>query len=620
MFTLPRRPSSVLIVGAQRSAQDLARGRMVFLSAAFVLAYLVIGLRVADLTVFRSGGSADAEESAVAELSNPVAPPLRADITDRNGVLLATSLNTASLYADPARILDPDGTAAALARIFPGLSVESLHEKLTGKRRFVWIRRNLTPAEQEAILQIGDPGLDFRTEPQRIYPQGPLAAHIVGYADVDGDGLAGLERGMDAQLRAGKTVMSSIDIRIQHALRRETGRAIEDFHAKAGAGVVLDIKTGEVLAAVSLPDFDPNAVGSAGSENLFNRVTLGVYELGSMFKIFSTAALLEVRKVDLAHTFDASRPLRRAGYKISDYHPENRPLTVPEVFIYSSNIGAALMGEMVGTRALKEFYGALGLTAPLKMEIEETGMPLLPDPWRDINTLTASYGHGIAVSPMQLAAAVATITGDGHFVTPTLLASGDEKGNRTSRKKEGAQVVSAITAKKMRQIMRLAVIEGTGGKADIPGYRVGGKTGTSEKNIAGRYDHHLLMSSFIGIFPAEDPRYAVLVVVDEPKPNAKSYGYATGGWVGAPAVGHVVAAMGAVLNLDMPLIAPEEDVSAPLERYVRKKGEEESPRHVTPVRDDGTMSAPAAPASVPSVTPAAASPISFQGGSHLAAN
>lgn len=608
MFTPSRRKSPVLIVGARRSAQDLARGRIVFLSVAFMLAYLVIGLRVADLTMFRvMGGGGDGEEGAVAE-SAPAAPqPLRADITDRNGVLLATSLNTESLYADPARILDPDGTAAALAKIFPEQSVQSLHEKLTGKRRFVWVRRNLTPAEQEEVLQIGDPGLDFRTEPQRIYPQGALAAHIVGYSDVDGDGLAGLERGMDAQLRSGKPVASSIDIRIQHALRRETGRAMTDFNAKAGAGVVLDIKTGEVLAAVSLPDFDPNIVGDATPEEQFNRVTLGVYELGSMFKIFSTAALLEVRKVDLAHTFDASKPLRRAGFKISDFHPEARPLTVPEVFIYSSNIGAALMGEMVGTHALHEFYGDLGLTAPLKMEVEETGMPLLPDPWRDINTLTASYGHGIAVSPMQLAAAVATITGDGRFVNPTFL-----DASRQKEHEQGAQVVSPVTARKMRQIMRLAVLEGTGGKADVSGYRVGGKTGTSEKNVAGRYNHTLLMSSFIGVFPAEDPRYAVLVVIDEPKPNAKSYGYATGGWVAAPAVGRIVAAMGAILDLDMPLTAPEEEISAPLKRFVHKKGEEETPHHVAPERDEGELNI------MPSPPPSAgALP---QGGSRLAAN
>lgn len=607
MFTPSRRKSSVLIVGARRGAQDLARGRMVFISAAFVLAYLVIGLRVADLTLFHAPGGGDGEESVVAE-SVPAPQPLRADITDRNGVLLATSLNTESLYADPARILDPEGTAAALARIFPEQSVSFLHEKLTGKRRFVWVRRNLTPAEQEAVLQIGDPGLDFKTEAQRIYPQGALAAHIVGYSDVDGDGLAGLERGMDARLRAGKPVTSSIDIRIQHALRRETCRAMTDFNAKAGAGVVLDIRTGEVLAAVSLPDFDPNIAGNAPPEDLFNRVTLGVYELGSMFKIFSTAALLEVRKVDLAHTFDASKPLRRAGFKISDFHPENRSLTVPEVFIYSSNIGAALMGEMVGTHALREFYGDLGLTAPLKMEVEESGMPLLPDPWREINTLTASYGHGIAVSPMQLAAAVATITGDGHFINPTFLAVDGKK-----TRPEGAQVVSPVTARKMRQIMRLAVQEGTGGKADVPGYRIGGKTGTSEKNIAGRYDHSLLMSSFIGVFPAENPRYAVLVVIDEPKPNAKSYGYATGGWVAAPAVGRVIAAMGAILDLDMPLTAPEEEISAPLERYVRKKGEEETPHHVAPERDEGGLNN-----ILPSLPPSAgALP---QGGPRLAAN
>lgn len=573
----PFRQPSVRIVGTRRSALDLARGRMVALGVFFSLAWILIAVRVFDLTVIQATkepGSAQSvvevsaafeePESAAADI--PSDKSLRADIVDRNGVLLATSLRTASLYADQLVIQDPAVLARVLHTVFPDTSAKAFGERLKGRKRFAWVRRNLTPEEQQKILDIGEPGLDFQEEPRRIYPQGPLAAHVVGYGDVDGSGLAGIERAFESRLERGEPVRLSLDVRIQHALRREIATAMADFKARGGSGVVMDVRTGEILGAVSLPDFDPHLPGKASDDRRRNRVTLDVLELGSMFKIFSTAAVLELRKLPMGSELDATKPIHRYGYTISDYHPERRPLTVPEIFMHSSNIGAALMGEMVGTTGLKDFYGRLGLTSKLDLEIPETGAPLLPHPWRDINTLTASYGHGIAVSPMQLAAATATLVGDGRYVAPTLLAVDD----RSSAPKTGPRAASRETVGKMRALMRLVVTDGTGTNAEVRGYRVGGKTGTAEMSVSGGYDTSRLISSFVGAFPIDDPRYVVLAVVEEPKPNARSYGYATGGWVAAPAVGRIVAAMGSILGLDVPLKTPGKDPAEHLRRYLHE--------------------------------------------------
>ncbi len=581
------RQPSVRIVGTRRSALDLARGRMVALSVFFMLAWLLVAVRVFDLTVIQGAmgrstpEGADRPRSDFSREEDIAAAPvddaivegvLRADIVDRNGVLLATSLRTASLYADQLAIHDTDALARSLNAVFPDTSAKAFRERLTGRKRFAWVRRNLTPEEQHRILEIGDPGLDFQEEPRRIYPQGALAAHVVGYGDVDGSGLSGVERAFDKRLAGGgDPVRLSLDVRIQHALRREILTAMGDFKAKGGAGIVLDVHTGEILAAVSLPDFDPHLPAKASDERKRNRVTLDVLELGSMFKIFSTAAALEIRKLPMGYELDATKPIHRYGYTISDYHPERRFLTVPEVFMHSSNIGAALMSEMVGTREIKEFYGKLGLTSKAELEIAETGAPLLPDPWRDINTLTASYGHGIAVSPLQLAVASAALVGTGRYVAPTLLPLGDKDGASKTVRAPAPRAVSVDTVRKMRALMRLVVTDGTGTNAEVRGYRVGGKTGTAEMSVGGGYDTGRLISSFVGAFPIDDPRYVVLVVVEEPKPNAHSYGYATGGWVAAPAVGRVIAAMGAILGLDVPLKVPGRDPADPLKRYLHEK-------------------------------------------------
>lgn len=603
----PFRKTTVQIVGTRRCALDQARGRMVAISVFFMLAWILVSVRVFDLTVIQGamarsaaleGGGFDPEAAR--------GQTLRADITDRNGVLLATSLRTASLYVDQTLVEDPAALAAALHKAFPDTSAKEFESRLKGRKRFAWVRRTLTPDEQYKVLEIGDPGLDFQEEPRRIYPQGPLFSHIVGYGDVDGEGLSGVERAFDKQLAGGvDPVRLSLDVRVQHALRREIAAAMSDFTAKGGAGVVLDVRTGEILGAVSLPDFDPHRPARASENDRRNRVSLDVFELGSVFKIFSTAAALELRHVPMGEEFDATKPIRRRGFTISDYHAERRFLTIPEIFMHSSNIGAALMGERVGTDDLKAFYGRLGLTSKLDLEIAETGTPLLPDPWGDIHTLTASYGHGIAVTPMQLAAAVASVVGDGTYVRPTLLAV-----DAMAKRAPGQRVMSSDTVQKMRALMRLVVTDGTGTNADTPGYRVGGKTGTAELSVGGGYDTSRLMSSFVGAFPIEDPRYVVFVIVEEPKPNAHSHGYATGGWVAAPAARRIVASMGAALGLDVALNVPGHDLSESLRRYVH-----EAPKVPAPALAPASF-APALPEG-PVVAPRAALPGKE---AHLAAN
>lgn len=560
------------IEGEKNSALENARGRIVLIVGVFMLFYIVIAARLVDATIIQGMLRNGEEETTLdksreADRENETAK--RGDIIDRNGAILATSLKTASLYADQKMMMDPVTTAKELAKIFPDIAYGDLLKKVQGEKRFVWIKRNLTPDEQQKILQIGEPGLAFDYNYRRIYPQGALTGHMVGFTDVDGHGLAGIERSFDKILSSKKEdqIRLTLDARLQHILRRETQKAISDFSGIGGAGVIMDVQNGEVLAAVSLPDFDPHDTTFDMSDpNRFNRVTLGVYELGSVFKIFTTTAYIEKFKT-LNASFDASAPLHRYGRVISDFHPERRALTLTEVFMVSSNIGTALMGEKVGTSDLKNLYKDLGLMTKEEFEIDEMGRPLMPNPWREINTLTASYGHGIAVNPIQLVAAVSSIVNGGTLVKPHLVKNEDD-----SKPQKQIRVISKETSLKMRQLLRLVVTKGTASKANIKGYEVGGKTGTAEKNINGHYDGDKRISSFVGVFPIQDPKYAVFIMVDEPKPNKESYGYATAGWVSAPAVGRVIANMGPLLDMKPDMDAP--DISEPLHVYLHGKASE----------------------------------------------
>jgi len=551
---------SSVLSGDLSTSLALAHGRIVLLSGFFMLAYILLFVRVFDLSVLQAQTyrSEPSGPKQVAEKSVK-----RARILDRNGTLLATTLQVPSLFADPYLISSPVQTAKGLVRIFPELTYGDALQKLQGGGRFVWLARDVTPAQQEAVLALGEPGLGFSHEGRRIYPQGDLAAHIIGYAGVDNQGLAGIERSFDNLLLSGESLALSIDVRLQHVLKRELSGAVEKFEAKGGAGVIMDVNSGEILAGVSYPAFDPHQPAKGGAARLFNRLTLGVYELGSVFKIFSTAAFLDTKNVPMSTKFDASEPIKIGRFTINDYHAENRILSLPEVFMHSSNIGSAMMGRAIGDEVLYNFYRDIGLLTPMEIEVPEIGRPLVPDPWREVNTLTAAYGHGLATTPLQVASAVASIVNGGYLVEPTFI-----KSESNAPRKTDLRVISQETSHRMRQLLRLVVTDGTGGKADVPGYLVGGKTGTAEKSGANGYDRDRLISSFIAVFPMDKPQYAVFVLVDEPKGQKRSFGYATGGWVAAPAVARVITSMASILGIPPRHIRPEDDLGASLKRYV----------------------------------------------------
>ncbi|MFQ6018687.1 MAG: peptidoglycan D,D-transpeptidase FtsI family protein [Kiloniellaceae bacterium] len=536
----PDPAARVVLDGSATQALDTGRTRLLVAGVVFALAFLVVGGRLVEITLLTQGN-----EPRLAEA--PSMAPLktgRADIVDRNGIVLATNLPTASLYANPRQVLDAEEAARLLAGALPELSQAEVRAKLSTDRGFIWLKRNLTPRQQYAINRLGIPGLYFQREQRRYYPHGSLTAHSVGFTDVDTKGLAGIEQSFDEVLRGSAEPLAlSLDLRVQYVLARELAAAMAAFRAIGAAGMVLDAMSGEILAMVSLPGFDPNRPGRAAADARFNRASLGVYEMGSVFKIFTTAMALDAGVVTLDDGYDTSKPIRAARFTITDYKPKNRWQSVPEIFIHSSNIGTVRMAMDAGTKAQRAFLGRLGLTRPATVELAEVGQPMVPSPWREINTMTIAYGHGLAVSPVQLTSAVAAVVNGGELKPATLIKRAD--GERSP----GRRVISRATSLQMRQLMRLVVRHGTGRKANAAGYLVGGKTGTADKLIAGRYARNARIASFIGAFPMIDPRFVIFAMVDEPKGNESTHGYATGGWVAAPVVRRVIERIGPLLGV-----------------------------------------------------------------------
>ena len=524
----------------KKQAIETARTRLLIGGSLMAAAFLVVGARLFDIVVLNEHHTL--RHAASRDIVRPVTMS-RADITDRNGVLLATSLRTASLFANPRKIPDPAAAAAQITGVLPDLSEEVIAARLASDKGFVWLRRNLTPKQQFEINRLGIPGLDFEHEERRVYPHGQLAGHIVGFTNVDNAGLAGIEQSMDSAIAGATTPLRlSLDIRVQQIVRQELADQIEKFKAIGGGAIVMDVRTGEVVSMVSLPDFDPNAPAQAPDETRFNRITLGVYELGSVFKIFNHAIALETGAASMNKSYDATKPIRISRFRISDYHPENRWLTVPEIFKLSSNIGSAKMALDIGSERQQTYLGHLGLLRRTSIELPEQATPMIPRQWREINTMTISYGHGIAVSPLHLASAVAATVNGGVLRSATLIRA---KAPET----RGVQVFSAETSDKMRRLLRLVVENGTGRNAAAPGYLVGGKTGTAEKQVNGSYKRNALISSFVGVFPSTDPRFVVYVMIDEPKGIRESFGYATGGWTAAPVVGAVIQRMAPLFGI-----------------------------------------------------------------------
>lgn len=527
-------------------AMETGRTRLLIGGTVLMLSFAVVGARLIEIALLQ-----DAREPRVAHA--PSASEMRtgrADITDRNGEVLATTLETASMFANPRKILDADDAARLLVKALPDLREAEIAAKLKSDRGFVWLKRNLSPRQQWDVIKLGIPGVEFQSAETRVYPHGPLAAHVLGYVDIDNNGLAGVEQSFDTALRSNaKPLTLTMDVRLQHLLRVELMTAMTDSRAIGAAGIILDVRIGEVLAMASLPDFDPNAQGGASANQRFNRATLGVYELGSTFKIFTTAMALDYGVVGMKDGYDTTKPIRVSRFTIRDYHAKKRWLSVPEIFIYSSNIGSAKMARDVGGEAQREFLSRLGLLRPASIELPEVGAPIAPNPWRPINTMTIGFGHGLAVSPLQLAVGVAAVVNGGTLNRPTLIRRTPKSGAKAPTEMRGDRVMSKETSQELRRLMRLVVTKGTGGKAAARGYLVGGKTGTAEKSNRRGYSRKALISSFVGAFPMTDPRYVILIVLDEPQGTKKTHGYATGGWVAAPVVRRIVEQAAPMLGI-----------------------------------------------------------------------
>ncbi|MDB5670098.1 MAG: peptidoglycan glycosyltransferase [Alphaproteobacteria bacterium] len=483
-------------------------------------------------------------------VGNPLLPA-RGDIIDRNGIPLARSIDAWSIAIHPNRLLgNPDELAVKLAQLIPGKSAAEFRAVLRSGKSFVFLDRRAMPELVAAVNALGEPAIEFSREPERLYPQTQLAAHVVGYTNLDGQGEAGIERAYNGQLLQPKTrgepIQLAVDARVQQALEAELGAAMAQFSAVGAAGVVLDIQTGEILAMTSLPELNPNVPGHGSMEARFNRATLGVYELGSTFKPFTVAMALDSGVISsFGQEYNCPRELHAGRFTITDTHPFGRRASIAEIMKESSNIGTAQIAAQVGSARQQAFLKKMGFLDPVAVELRERGRTLTPGAnWGDIATMTVGYGHGIAVTPLHLATGYATLFNGGLYRPATLLKVGP--GHPVV---PGRRVFTAETSYRMRALVRLVVTDGTGKKADAPGYRIGGKTGTAEKILGGRYSGAAVVTTFAGVFPMDAPRYVVVAMLDDPKATKDTYGFHTAGWNVAPVVSRVVSRIGPVLGV-----------------------------------------------------------------------
>jgi cell division protein FtsI (penicillin-binding protein 3) len=530
--------------------RDEMRLRIRVAAVAFLVAF---GVVIGRLVMF---GLTPATDTAAWVDPNAAIKTSRPDLIDRNGEILATDIKMASLYAEPRNILDPDEATELITSVLADLDATALRKKLASDAGFVWVKREITPEQQAEIHALGIPGIGFLSESRRFYPGGPTAAHIVGLVNVDSEGIAGFEKFVDdhglADLHAAgfarnkdvEPVHLSIDLRVQHILRDELIAAMGRYSAIAATGAVINVHTGEVLAMASLPDYDPNNPHDALQPDRLNRMSAGVYELGSVFKSFTFAMALDSGAVSMSDRIDAANSIRVGRFTIDDYHAKHRVLTVPEVFIYSSNIGAARMALKVGGDTQQEYLRRLGLMSRLKTDIPEVAKPIIPAKWSELTAMTVSFGHGLAVTPLQAAVADAALVNGGWVIPPTFRP-------RTAAEAEAVatRAIKGETSDQLRYLFRLNVEKGSGRQADVPGYMVGGKTGTAEKVENGRYSANKRLNSFLAAFPMDDPQYAVFVVLDEPQAE-KQGGGATAGSNAAPTVGAVIRRSAALLGVE----------------------------------------------------------------------
>ncbi|RWP88025.1 MAG: penicillin-binding protein 2 [Mesorhizobium sp.] len=508
---------SIVVEGARKATGGKGRTRIVMTMAVFFGIFSTISGRLVYLG-FQTPDMSGGPQSRVTAS--------RPDIVDRNGEVLATDIKTASLFAEPRRIVDADEAIEKLSTVLPDIDYEQTYHKLKSGAGFVWLQRQLTPKQQSDIMQLGIPGFGFRTEKRRFYPSGETSSYIVGLTNIDNQGISGMEKYVDEQglsdLQASglaiakdlKPVKLSIDLRVQHVVRDEIAAGLERYRAMGAGAVVLNVKTGEVVAMASVPDFDPNNPYNAQDKDRLNRMSAGLYEMGSTFKSFTSAMALDSGKATMASRFDASHPIRVGHQAIHDFHGKNRVLSLPEVFLYSSNIGSAREAEMVGIEGHREFLHRLGLLDRMQTELPETARPTEPKVWKQVNSFTIAFGHGVSTTPLQAAVGCAALMNGGFLMKPTFLVRTQAEAMATAKK-----VVSEKTVEGMRYLYSLNAEKGSARNARVPGYRVGGKTGTAEKVVNGRYSKDLNFNTFVAAFPMDDPQYLVFTIADAPHPE-----------------------------------------------------------------------------------------------------
>ena len=544
-------------------ARQRAEGRLLVLGLAFFCAFVVIGGRMGTLA------SSVPEEPRASAVGNPIIGQ-RSDIVDRNGRILATNLQTHSLYAHPRDMIDPAHAANGLAEIFPELDAAELLKDFTGERKFLWVRRQISPEQMQAVHDIGSPGLLFGPREMRLYPNDPIASHILGGASYGREGVAsaevigvaGVERQFDAFLRdpanEGAPLELSLDLTIQAAAEEVLAGGMSIMNAKGASSVLMDIHTGEVISMVSLPDFDPNnrpRVATEGDQSdspLFNRAVQGVYELGSVFKIFTVAQAMELGLINPNTMIDTQGPLTWGRFRIRDFHDYGPALSSTDVIVKSSNIGTARIAMMLGADRQREFLGSLGFleSTPLEMIEAPTGAPLLPRNWSEISTMTISYGHGLSSSPVHLAAAYAAMANGGTQVEPTLL--------RMENQVVGPRIIREEISQRAVSMLRQVVVRGTASFGRVPGYEVAGKTGTADKpRSSGGYYDDKVIATFASVFPASDPKYVLIVTLDEPSENSGAKPRRTAGWTAVPVAAEIIRRVAPLLGLRPQVDTPQ---------------------------------------------------------------
>ncbi|MAN13618.1 peptidoglycan D,D-transpeptidase FtsI family protein [Alterinioella nitratireducens] len=548
---------------ARDKMRQRAESRLLMLAICFFAAFLTVGAKMTMLA------GSDPEEPHISVAGSSVLGA-RADIVDRQGRVLATNLVTNALYVQPQDLIDPEAAAAGLAEIFPDLDEDWLIRRFTSGSTFAWLRGSISPEQQQRVHDLGEPGLLFGPRDMRLYPNGALAAHVLGGARFGEQavnaaeilGVAGVEAYFDAELRdparGAEPLQLSLDLTVQSAVEEVLAGGMTLMNAAGAAAVLMDVNTGEVISLASLPDFDPNArprpllEGDQSESPLFNRAVQGVYELGSTFKIFPVAQALDLGLVTPQTMINTQGPLRMAGFAISDYDDYGPSNSVTDVIVYSSNIGTARIAEMIGTERQQSFLGELGLMEPTSIEMIESraGRPLYPHRWTDLSTATISYGHGISVSPLHLAAAYSTIVNGGTRVEPTLL--------RRDSPQEGERIISEEVSAQAAHMLRQVVTDGTASMGEVAGYEVGGKTGSADKpNPEGGYYVDRLISTFASVFPANDPQYVLIVTLDEPSVMMLGEERRTAGWTAVPVAAEIIRRVAPLLGMPPQAVDPE---------------------------------------------------------------